>query len=29
VHRESDARSKRPLGTHRLLKRTLAAFLGV
>jgi hypothetical protein len=29
VHRESDARSKRPLGTHRLLKRTLAAFHGV
>jgi hypothetical protein len=29
VHGESDARSKRPLGTHRLLKRTLAAFHGV
>jgi len=26
---ESDARSKRPLGTHRLLERTLAAFHGV
>jgi len=29
VYGESDARSKRPLGTHRLLERTLAAFLGV
>jgi len=29
VHGESDARSKRPLGTHRLLERTLAAFHGV
>jgi hypothetical protein len=29
VHRESDDRSKRPLGTHRLLERTLAAFHGV
>jgi hypothetical protein len=29
LHRESDDRSKRPLGTHRLQKRTLAAFHGV
>jgi hypothetical protein len=29
VHGKSDARSKRPLGTHRLLERTLAAFHGV
>jgi hypothetical protein len=29
AHSESDARSKRPLGTHRLLERTLAAFHGV
>jgi len=29
VHGEPDARSKRPLGTHRLRVRTLAAFHGV
>jgi hypothetical protein len=29
VHGKSDERSKRPLGTHRLLERTLAAFHGV
>jgi len=29
VHGESDERSKRPLGTHRLLERTLAASHGV
>jgi hypothetical protein len=29
MHSESDVRSNRPLGTHRLLERTLAAFHGV